>query len=108
MKLPGNMNAMLQTAQNRMRSFEDDMKKLEVEASAGGDMVRVRANGSGEVISVKISPEVIKDNDAEMLEDLVLSAVNEAFRKVHEAKEEKMKEMTGGMDLGALGLGGML
>jgi nucleoid-associated protein EbfC len=108
MKLPGNMASIMQAAQSKMKNLEEDMKKLEAEASSGGDMVRVKVNGSGDVLSVKISPDILKENDVEMLEDLVLSAVNEAFRKVRESKEEKIREMTGGIDLASMGLGGML
>jgi nucleoid-associated protein EbfC len=108
MKLPGNMASLMQAAQSKMKNLEEDMKKLEAEASSGGDMVRVRVNGGGDVLSVKISPDVLKENDVEMLEDLVLSAVNEAFRKVRESKEEKIREITGGIDLSSMGLGGML
>jgi nucleoid-associated protein EbfC len=102
MKLPGNLNMMFQAAQNKMKKLEEEVRKMEAEASAGGDMVTVRASGSGELLSVRISPEVVKGGDVEMLEDLVLSAANEAVRKVKELKDEKTKEATGGMDLSML------
>ena len=66
MKLPGNMASIMQAAQSKMKNMEEEVKKKEAEASSGGDMVRVKVNGSGDVLSVKISPDVLKDNDPEM------------------------------------------
>lgn len=88
--------------QAQMAKMQEELAALTVEGSAGGGMVTVSANGQGDIMSVKIDPEVLGDGDVEMLEDLVLAAVNEALRRSKDLAAEKMGKVTGG--LGSLGL----
>lgn len=85
-----------QKVQSKMESIQKELAKLEVEGSAGGGMVIVKANGKQEVLSIKIEPEVISE-DIEMLEDLVLAAVNQAMSRAQEEAAEQMKKATGGL-----------
>ncbi len=102
------MNKMLkqvQEMQAQMARAQEELAAETVEASAGGGMVRVKATGAGEVIGVKIAPEAIDPDDPEMLEDLVLAAVNEALRNAQELMQSRLGGAMGG--LGGLGLPGM-
>jgi len=100
MKMPGNMQAMMQQAQKMQQKMQEEVALIRVEATAGGGMVTVNMDGQKNVTAVKIDPEVA--GDVEMLQDLVIAAVNEASRKVDEA----LKSSLGGM-LGGMGLPGM-
>ncbi|HMF56849.1 MAG TPA: YbaB/EbfC family nucleoid-associated protein [Pyrinomonadaceae bacterium] len=95
MKFPGGMNIqqMMKQAQQMQEKMQREMEELTVEASAGGGVVSVQMRGNHEVESVKIDPEAVKDGDVEMLQDLIVAAMNEANRKV----EEAMKSKIGGM-----------
>jgi DNA-binding YbaB/EbfC family protein len=95
MKFPGGLNIqqMMKQAQQMQEKMQREMEELVVEASAGGGVVSVQMRGSHEVVSVKIDPEAVKDGDVEMLQDLIVAAMNEANRKV----EEAMKSKIGGM-----------
>jgi DNA-binding YbaB/EbfC family protein len=95
MKFPGGMNIqqMMKQAQQMQEKMMKEMETLIVDASAGGGVVTVQMRGTKELESVKIDPEAIKDGDVEMLQDLIVAAVNEAGRKVDEA----MKGRLGGM-----------
>ena len=95
MKFPGGMNIqqMMKQAQAMQEKMQREMEELVVEASAGGGVVSVQMRGSHEVEAVKIDPEALKDGDVEMLQDLIVAAMNEANRKV----EEAMKSKIGGM-----------
>ncbi len=84
------MKALMQQAQKMQEKMQREIAELKVEAAAGGGMVTVTMSGSRELLGIKISPEVIEGGDAEMLEDLVRAAVNEANRKVEEALGQKM------------------
>jgi len=93
-----NIAAMMKQAQAmqaRMQEVQDEVAQQSVEASAGGGMVTVTANGKGEVQSVKIDPSLIKDGDIEMLEDLVLAAVNEAHRRADEMMKSALSRIAG-------------
>jgi len=93
-----NLAAMMKQAQAmqvRMQEVQDEVAQQTVEASAGGGMVTVTANGKGEVQSVKIDPSLIKDGDIEMLEDLVLAAVNEAHRRADEMMKSALSRIAG-------------
>lgn len=102
-KLPfGNMGNLLKQAQ----AMQEQMAKLQEEAatktavgSAGGGMITVTASGAMEIVSVKIDPEVLKSNDADMLQDLVTAATNDALRKARDMMAEAMKSVTGGLKL---------
>ncbi|HUE81867.1 MAG TPA: YbaB/EbfC family nucleoid-associated protein [Pyrinomonadaceae bacterium] len=104
MKFPGgfNIQQMMKQAQQMQEKMQQEMEELRVEASAGGGVVTVQMKGNHEIVSLQIDPETIKEGDVEMLQDMVLAAVNEANRKVDEA----MKGKLGGML--PPGLGGLL
>ena len=95
MNLPGGMdiNAMMQQAQAMQEQMGREMKEMTVDAAAGGGAVSVKMRGDFEVISLTISPDLVKDGDVEMLQDLTVAALNEARRKV----EESLKGKLGGM-----------
>jgi nucleoid-associated protein EbfC len=102
------MNKMLQQVQQmqeQMAKAQEELANETVEASAGGGMVTVKATGALEITEIKISPEAIDPNDPEMLEDMVVAAVNEAIRSAHALVEAKLGPALGG--LSGLGLPGM-
>jgi DNA-binding YbaB/EbfC family protein len=103
------MNKLLQQVgqmQEQMQQAQDDLEKETVEASAGGGMVTVKASGTGEIKEIKIDPKAIDPSDPEMLEDMVLAAVNEAVRSARGLQESKLGGLAGGA-LGGLGLPGL-
>ncbi|HSE22066.1 MAG TPA: YbaB/EbfC family nucleoid-associated protein [Pyrinomonadaceae bacterium] len=95
MKFPGgfNIQQMMKQAQVMQEKMAKEMEELRVDASSGGGVVTVQMKGNHEILSLKIDPEALKDGDAEMLQDLIVAAVNEANRKIDEA----MKGKLGGM-----------
>ena len=97
MKLPGNMQAMMQQAQKMQQKMQEEIAQIKVEASAGGGMVTVRMDGQKHVLGVTIDPEAA--TDVEMLQDMVMAAVNEAAKKVDDLSQSKMSGMLGGMGL---------
>ncbi len=98
-----NLIKQAQEFQKKMKKMQDELKGKIVEATSGGGMVTVTANGRQEILSIKIEPEVINPEDVEMLEDLILAAVNEAKRKSEELAQEEMKKITGGLNIPGLG-----
>jgi DNA-binding YbaB/EbfC family protein len=96
-KLPGNMQAMMQQAQKMQEKMQEEVAQIRVEATAGGGMVAVKMDGHKNVLGVKIDPEVA--GDVEMLQDMVMAACNEAVKKVDEETRAKMSGMLGGMGL---------
>ncbi|MBS1875153.1 MAG: YbaB/EbfC family nucleoid-associated protein [Acidobacteria bacterium] len=97
MKLPGNMQSMMKQAQQMQAKLQEEIAQIRVEASAGGGMVTVKMDGHKNCLGVKIDPEVA--GDVEMLQDMVLAAVNEASKKVDQEAQTKMGGMLGGMGL---------
>ncbi len=95
----------LQQMQEDMERVQNECKEAEYSASSGGGAIEVTVNGSHEVKSVKIKPEVVDPDDTEMLEDMLIAAVNEAMRKADETAEREMSKVTGGMNLDIPGLG---
>ncbi len=96
----GNFNALMKQAQKMQRDMEkaqEELEVLEVEATAGGGAVKVVVTGKKEVKEIVIAQEVVDPDDVEMLQDLVLAAVNEALRKAQEAYEQKMGKISGGL-----------
>ena len=105
-----NMNQMLkqvQKMQQDMMKAQEALANETVTASAGGGMVTVTVTGDLVAKDITIAPEAIDPDDAELLQDMVLAAVNEAIRQAQELAATKMGGVTGGMDLGALGGGGL-
>jgi len=96
-KLPGNMQQMMQQAQKMQEKLQQEIALIKVEATAGGGMVTAHMDGQKNLLSVKIDPEVA--GDVEMLQDMVVAAVNEAAKKVDDAIKGKMGGMLGGMGL---------
>src|ERR1700724_4505502 len=97
MKMPGNMQAMMQQAQKMQQKMQEEVAQIRVEASAGGGMVTVKMDGHKNVLAVKIDPEVA--GDVEMLQDMVVAACNEAVKKVDDETKQKMSGMLGGSGL---------
>ncbi|MCL2049406.1 MAG: YbaB/EbfC family nucleoid-associated protein [Defluviitaleaceae bacterium] len=102
--MPGgmNMNSLMKQAQKmqkQMAEMQDALAEKSLEVSSGGGAVRVTINGEKQITDLKIAPDVIDPDDAEMLQDLVMSAVNEAIRQMDEAVNSQMSQITGGMNL---------
>ena len=105
--MPGNMTNLMKQAQRMQRQMEETTKELESKeytANAGGGAVSVTVSGKKEILSVKLSPEVVDPEDIEMLEDLIVAAANEALRQMEADSTEAMTRLTGGLG-GALGGG---
>ena len=101
--MPGNMNNLMKQAQRMQRQMEENQKEMETKeftAKAGGGAVEVTVTGKKEITTVKLSQEVVDPDEVEMLEDLVMAAVNEALRMADEANAELMGKMTGGLGMG--------
>ncbi|WP_298023918.1 YbaB/EbfC family nucleoid-associated protein [uncultured Dysosmobacter sp.] len=90
--------------QEAMTAAQENVEAQEFTASVGGGVVEARVNGKKEVLAVTIKPEAVDPEDVEMLQDLVVSAVNEALRQAGDAMEKGMSNVTGGLNLGAFGL----
>src|ERR671921_1020367 len=101
------MNAMMkqvQQMQAEMTEAQEGLKDEVVDASAGGGMVKVKLSGDLRLLEISIDPEAIDPEDPELLQDMVLAAVNEGIRAAQELQQTKLGGLTGGMDLGSLGL----
>jgi DNA-binding YbaB/EbfC family protein len=97
MKLPGNMQNMMKQAEQMQRKMQEEIALIRVEATAGGGMVSIKMDGKKNVTAVKIDPEVA--GDVEMLQDMVLAAINEAAKKVDDEIQGKMGGLLGGLGL---------
>lgn len=86
-----------QKIQEKFAQIQEELAGKTVEASSGGGMVKVVANGKQEIISIKIDPEVVSKDDVEMLEDLILAAVNEARKRADELAKNEVAKLTGGL-----------
>ncbi len=103
MGMPGNMNNLMKQAQKMQKQMEESQKALEEKefsATSGGGAVEVKVSGKKEITSVKLKEEVVDPDDIEMLEDLIMAAVNEALRKVEEETQSSMSKLTGGLGMG--------
>ncbi len=106
--MPGggmNQAAMMKQAQKmqqEMLRMQEEMETKTYSASAGGGMVKAEVNGKNEVVSLQINPEAVDPDDVEMLQDMVIAAVNEALRTAETDKANQMSRMTGGLNLGGL------
>jgi DNA-binding YbaB/EbfC family protein len=97
-----NLQKMMQQAQQMQDRLQKQMGEMTIEATAGGGMVTVAVNGHKHLLRVKIDPEVVSKDDLDMLQDLIVAAVNDAHRKVDEALASQMKGMMGGMGIPGL------
>lgn len=100
MGMPGNMNNLMKQAQKMQKQMEETTKELEAKeysATVGGGVVTVTVSGKKEVTSVKLAEEVVDPDDIEMLEDLIISAVNEALRTMESDQASSMSKITGGL-----------
>lgn len=104
MKGFGNLMKEAQKLQVQLEAMREEIGKRKVEATAGGGMVTVEANGNQEIVSIKIDREVVNPDDVQMLEDLVLAAVNEALRKARELMATEMGKLAGGLKIPGLTL----
>lgn len=95
----GNMMKQAQQMQQKMERIQAEMATREVEASAGGGMVTVVVNGKQEVLSIKIDPSAVDPQDVDMLQDLIMVAVNEALRQSQDMMQQEMSKLTGGMNI---------
>jgi hypothetical protein len=102
-KMLGDLMKQAQKMQQEMGRIQEESKKKTVEASAGGGMVVVTANGAMEILSIKIERDVVNPDDIEMLQDLIIAAVNEALRRAQQMVSEDMGKLTGGMNIPGLG-----
>ena len=101
----GNMNSLMKQAQKFQKQMEDMQKDLEnkkFEASVGGGAVIAIANGKRQLVDVKIKPEVVDPDDVEMLQDLIMSACNEALKKAEDETSNEMGKLTGGLNMPGL------
>ncbi len=95
----GNMLKQAQKLQSKIFKLQEEMADRTVETTVGGGMVTAVANGKQELLSIKIEPEVIDPNDVQMLEDLVVAAVNDVLKKAQEMVSEEMTKLTGGFNI---------
>ncbi len=100
----GSMMKQLQKMQAKMQEMQAELENATVEASSGGGMVKVVANGKHDIISITIDPEVVDKDDVEMLQDLIVAAINQAREKVQEMQSEQMSKLTGGLSIPGLNL----
>ena len=102
MKGMGNMMKQAQKLQNKMVKLQEELAEKTIDASSGGGMVKVVSNGKQQVVSIDIEKEVVDPEDVEMLQDLVLAAVNDALAKSQEMVSSEMSKLTGGMNIPGL------
>jgi DNA-binding YbaB/EbfC family protein len=102
MKGLGKMMKQAQQLQSKMFKLQEELAEKTVETSSGGGMVKVVANGKQQLVSIQIEQEVVDPDDVEMLQDLVLAAVNDALSKAQEMVSEEMSKLTGGMNIPGL------
>lgn len=101
-KMFGGLMKQAQELQEKMAKMQEEAAKKTHEATSGGGMVTVVVNGRQEVLSVKIDPEVVNPDDIDMLQDLIIAAVNEGIKKTQASMADEMKGMTGGMNIPGL------
>jgi recombination protein RecR len=101
-KMIGDIMREAQKLQSEMQKMQEEAKKKTVEATAGGGMVTVVANGGNQIVSITVDKEVVNPEDVEMLQDLIMAATNEALRRAQEMVNEEMSKLTGGLQLPGL------
>jgi nucleoid-associated protein EbfC len=97
-----NIQQMMKQAQQMQERMQKQLAEMKIEATAGGGMVTVVVNGSKQMLSLKIDPEAVSKEDVEMLQDLILAAINDAQRKVDDAVQKQMSGLMGGMKIPGL------
>ena len=97
-----NIQNMMKQAQQMQERMQKQMEEMRIEATSGGGMVTVVINGQKQVLSLTIDPEAVSKDDVEMLQDLILAALNDAYRKADEAMSKQMQGMMGGMKIPGL------
>ena len=102
MKGLGKMMKQAQQLQSKMFKLQEELAEKTVETSSGGGMVKVVASGKQQLVSIQIEQEVVDPDDVEMLQDLILAAVNDALTKAQEMVSEEMSKLTGGMSIPGL------
>ena len=98
-----NIQKMMQQAQQMQDRLQKQMAEMRMEATAGGGMVTVTVNGNKQLLAIKLDPEVVSKDDLEMLQDLIVAAINDAHRKVDEALAGQLRGLTGGLNIPGLG-----
>ncbi|MCX8030812.1 MAG: YbaB/EbfC family nucleoid-associated protein [Thermodesulfovibrionales bacterium] len=107
-KMLGDLMREVQRIQSQMQKIQQEARNKTVEASSGGGMVTVVANGGGEIVSIRIEKDVVNPDDIEMLQDLIVAASNEALRRAQQMVNEEMSKLTPGLQVPGLGgLGSM-
>jgi len=94
-----NMMKQVQQMQKKMVEMQEELNEKELETSAGGGAVTIKINGKKEILAIDIKPEVVDPDDVEMLQDLVLAAVNEALKKAEDETNQSMGKLTGGLNM---------
>ena len=95
----GNMMKQVQKMVEDQQKMEEELAQQKIETSAGGGMVKAVVNGKSELLEIKIDPQVVDPEDVEMLQDLIVSAIREALEKVQAIRDERVKELTGGLNI---------
>ena len=106
MKGFGNMMKQIKLLQQKMQKIQEELAEKTVEGTAGGGMVTAKVNGRQELLEIKIDREVVDPDDVEMLQDLIVAAVNQAMKKSQEMMNEEMSKLTGGLGINIPGLFG--
>ena len=99
-----NMMKQVQQMQVKMAKLQEELAERTMDATAGGGVVKVTANGKQEIVDIKIDPSAVDPDDVEMLQDLILAATNEALRKVQEMNNNEMSKITGGLGINLPGM----
>ena len=97
-----NIQQMMKQAQQMQERLQKQMAEMKIEATAGGGMVKVVVSGSKQLLSITLDPEAVSKDDVEMLQDMILAAINDAQRKVDEALQQQMGGMMGGLKIPGL------
>ena len=95
----GNLMKQAQKFQAKMAKLQEELSEKTIEASSGGGMVTVVVNGQQEILSIKIDPEVVDPDDVEMLQDLILAAINDGMARAKSMVNEEMSKLTGGLNI---------
>ncbi len=98
----GNMMKQVQQMQAKMEKVQAELEQMEIEGASGGGMVKVIVNGKSEVRSITIDPSVVEKEEVDMLQDMIMAAINNAHQKAQEIQSEKMSAVTGGLNIPGL------